>query len=129
MLTLNELIEKGPCLCVGNGAPEDRIDEAERQLGLRFSEEDRSYLQRFAVAALNGHELTGITDVARCNVVAVTEAEREHAPAAKGSWYVVEQADIDGIVLWQDADGFVYQTIEGGRPILFSKSLAEYVMK
>ena len=108
MLTLNELIEKGPCLCVGNGAPEDRID---------------------AVAALNGHELTGITDVARCNVVAVTEAEREHAPAAKGSWYVVEQADIDGIVLWQDADGFVYQTIEGGRPILFSKSLAEYVMK
>ncbi len=127
MSKLNDIIEKGPFFYVGDGATEAAVSKAEAELGLTFADEYRSYLLRFGVAALNGHELTGITAADQGNVVAVTLAERKRSPAAEDSWYVVERANIDDIVLWQDVDGSVFQTIEGERPILTAQSLAEYV--
>lgn len=39
-------------------------------------------------------------------------------------WYVIEETGIDGIVIWQDAEGNVYQNQEK-----ICSSLAEYVEK
>ena len=42
-------------------------------------------------------------------------------------WYVLEQANIDGIVLWQDKEGNVYQTMPSSVPKKICGSLAEYI--
>lgn len=129
MLTLNELIKQGPCLYVGDGASEVQIIDAQKALGLRFSDEYRSYLQKYGIAAVNGHEITGISQDDEADVVTVTKAEREVTSNIKPNWYVVERVDIDGVVLWQDQDGNVYQTVDYGHPALIADSFAQCVAK
>ena len=43
------------------------------------------------------------------------------------SWYVVEEANIDGIVIWQDSDGTVYQTMPNSECKAIANSLMEYI--
>ena len=57
----------------------------------------------------------------------VTKEEREKMPDVPQSWYVIEQAHIDGIVIWQSGDGDIYQTIPGYNPQKIADSLAEYI--
>lgn len=37
-------------------------------------------------------------------------------PRIEASWYVIEEAHIDGIVIWQNELGHVYQTSPFGLP-------------
>ncbi len=112
-----------------HGAPvsPDLIRDAEEALNLHFSEEYRAYLQEFGLAAFAGHELTGISKSPRLNVTDVTTKEKTQNPNIPESYYVVEKANIDGIVIWQAATGEIYQTEYDGAPHLIYKSLAEYI--
>lgn len=105
----------------------DRIDSVEKQLGMRFANEYRSYVQAYGEASMNGHELTGICDIPRLNVAVVTIEERKYNPAVPIDWYVVEQANIDGIVIWQSSTGEIYQSQPGRGPVLLAGSLSEYI--
>lgn len=44
-------------------------------------------------------------------------------------YYVVEQANIDGIVIWQASDGKVYQTNPKLKPLQIAESLSEYILE
>ena len=93
----------------GKGVDKSSIEAAEGALGLSFSQEYRAYLERYGIAAVNGHELTGICKSDRTNVVSVTQsAKRIHK--TENDWYVVEQTNIDGVVIWQATDGAIYRT-------------------
>lgn len=59
-------------LCQG-AAKEEEINEAENQLGVRFSEDYRAYLLNYGEVSFGSHELTGICRSERINVVNVTE--------------------------------------------------------
>jgi hypothetical protein len=109
------------------GATDEIIKQAEQKLGLQFSDEFREYLIAFGVASVYGHELTGICDFPRLNVVDVTFAERASNPNIKADWCVIEQANIDGIVIWQSITGEVYQTMPGSAPIKLCDSLSGYI--
>jgi len=109
-----------------SGATYEQIERAENSLGLKFSDEYREYLTAFGVASAAGHEFTGICASSRLNVVDVTELERQQN-IVPNDWYVVEQANIDGIVIWQASTGEVYQTIPNGLPIKLCDSLSEYL--
>ena len=76
--------------------------------------------------SLPGHELTGVCGSKRLNVVPVTLEERSNTTVPL-DWYVLEQANIDGIVLWQDKSGAVYQTAPHIKPRKLCGSLAEYI--
>ena len=114
-------------LISGVGVSEEKIQNAETSLQLQFSDEYRKYLTVFGIAAVNGHEFTGICESQRVNVTNVTFTERNRMPTARAEWYVVEQANIDGIVIWQSSTGEVYQTIPNGLPIKLCNSLSEYL--
>ena len=103
------------------------INNAEKQLGTTFSREYREYLHAFGDASVNGHEITGITDSKRIDVVSVTLEERERNPSVPIALYVVEQTHIDRIVIWQHADGSIYQTIPGVGPKKIYDCLYDYV--
>ncbi len=92
------------------GATESDISSAETALGLTFADDYRKYVFAFGAAAVNGHELTGVCSSKRLNVVDVTIEERNNNEDIPANWYVLEQANIDGIVIWQAPSGEIYQT-------------------
>lgn len=108
-------------------ATPEQIAEAEQKLCLKFSVEYREYLSTCGTASIQGHELTGICDSNRLNVVYVTIMERAMNPDASLNWYVIEEANIDGIVIWQAEDGTVYQTIPNELPVKLCDSLCDYI--
>lgn len=110
-----------------NGVDFQRIQAAEEILGLRFSQEYREYVQEFGAVSFQGHELTGICNIPYLNVVDVTITEKKLMQIIEPGWYVIEEAHIDGIVIWQDMSGQVYQTSPYGSPIKIANSLIEYI--
>ena len=79
-------------------------------MSLSFSKDYKLYLSRCGFATYEGHELTGICKAKRLNVVDVTINERTISPNIPENWYVIEQLNIDGIVIWQSGTGDIYQT-------------------
>ena len=110
----------------GKDVDKSTIESAEQALGVSFSQEYRAYLERYGIAAVNGHELTGICKSDRTNVVSVTQSAK-CIHVTGDDWYVVEQTNIDGIVIWQASDGSVYQTAPNAKAKKICESLAEYI--
>lgn len=109
------------------GVTEYQIKEAEKLLELEFSEEYKEYLIAFGAASIYGHEFTGICDAPRLNVVTVTKEEKEFNHFVPQEFYVIEQLNIDGVVIWQCKDGAVYQSIPNGTLEKICESLSEYI--
>lgn len=109
-----------------NGVAIGEIEEAEAKLGLAFADDYRSYLMEFGLASANGHELTGLCDSSRLNVVEVTKEERLRHDIDP-SWYVIERIGIDGALAWQSSDGSIYETALHGGCFKACSSLVEYL--
>lgn len=105
-----------------------QIKEAEKDLKLKFSDEYKDYLEAFGAASVIGHELTGMCKASRLNVVDVTNKERGYNDVPE-DLYVIEQLNIDGIVIWQNQSGIIYQTCPNGRPKKIANSIVEYLGK
>ena len=109
------------------GASGEQIAQAERALSLRFADDYRQYVRAFGAVSAAGHELTGICASKRLNVVDVTLSARGLQPAVPQDWYVLEEANIDGIVIWQSGAGEVFQTQPGAEPIKLAGGIREYL--
>ncbi len=109
--------------------PEAEITKAEKQLSLKFGVDYREYVAEFGAVAANGHELTGVVASKRLSVVESTKREWESNPQIPHTFYVIENTGIDGIIIWQDESGLVYQSIPNAKPRQIAKSLTEYVTK
>lgn len=127
MENITETILSFPNSFWGKGASEEAINSAAKLISVEFSKEYHKYLSEFGIAAVNGHEFTGISTSPRLNVVNVTISERKYTPTASMDWYVIEQANIDGIVVWQSSSGEVYQTLPNAEPIKLCNSMSEYI--
>lgn len=103
------------------------INEVEKNLQVTFSKEYVEYVTTFGVAIFEGHELTGICDGKRLDVVHNTVEQRRLNPFVPSNWYVIECLDIDGVVIWQDEAGKVYQTLPSGNMVLIGESIVEYL--
>lgn len=109
-------------------ATEKQIDDAELQLRVGFSDEYKEYLTNFGAIIADGIELTGIAKSEHRNVVFLTKQAWELNPKVPHSMYVIENTCIDGIIIWQDSQGFIYQTVPNVEPKKISESLAEYIL-
>ena len=114
------------CIC-GHGVEEAEIQQAEMELEVKFAEDYYQYLLHFGLVAYDGHELTGITKSKRLNVVDVTKKARQYTANVPDDWYVIEETNIDGIVIWQSSEGAIYQTQPGHTLAMICKSLSEYI--
>jgi len=106
---------------------ETEIANAEAQLKLTFATEYKEFVSEFGAVAVNGHEITGIVSSPRLNVVAVTKREWSINVQVPRTLYVVENAGIDGIIVWQDADGKIYQSVPSSKLKELASSLADYI--
>ena len=129
MTGIIEALQRKSFLCTRHGADEKAISQAEDILGVHFAEDYREYLKTFGVATYQGHELTGISDVVRLSVVETTLQNRAcHAEEYQG-WYVIENAEIDEVSIWQSPEGKVYQSSMNMQPRFICSTFSEYITR
>lgn len=112
-----------------NGRTDAEIAEAEKELGIKFAKDYHEYLKQIGLACFDGHELTGLTNTDRLNVVSVTKELRKQSEEICALWYVVEDVGLDGIIIWQNSDGALYATAPYTNAKMVADSLAEYYSK
>ena len=127
MSSIINVLRSFPNLLSLTPATESEISNAEKMLSLTFASEYREYLAEFGAVAVNSHELTGILKSERLNVVNVTKREWGINLQVPRSMYVIENTAIDGIIIWQDANGGVYQSSPNMPPKSIANSLADYM--
>lgn len=94
----------------------------------RFSDEYREYLQAFGAIMADGIELSGIAKSEHRSVVSLTKKEWELNPKVPHTMYVIENTCVDGIVIWQDTTGVVYQTNPNSAPEKIADSLQDFIV-
>ena len=122
------LITTYPDYIGSNGRNEAEVVQAEENLGINFAQDYREYLLKLGLSCADCHEFTGITDIARLDVVTVTNEQRALCGEETCRWYVVEETGMDGIVIWQDSEGTVYATAPFQKPRKLADSLMEYFL-
>lgn len=105
------------------------ITDAELQLRTAFSDEYKEYLLAFGAIIADSIELTGIAKSEHRNVVPVTKQEWELNTNVPHTMYVVESTGIDGIIIWQDKSGVIYQTSPSTHPKQIASSLNDYIVE
>ena len=113
-------------LRAGGSAETSDIDRAEKTLELTFAEEYKDYLKEFGFASYKGHELTGICESSRLNVVDVTLEARE-IYNVNFDMYVIEDTGYEGILILQNRKGEVFQIQPLALPEKISESLSNYI--
>ncbi len=126
-MSIVDALKQKTDLLHGKGISESRITDAEKKLGLRFSKVYRDYLLHFGVAEYDMHELAGITDNPRNDVVYLTTRERNANNSVPNDMYVIEYAGMDGIVIWQSESGEIFQTVGKSAPCKICDSFEEYI--
>jgi len=126
-MAIIQTIQSLPNLLPLKAALNTEITDAELQLRISFAEEYKKYLSAFGAIIADGIELTGIAKADHRNVVSITKQEWELNANIPHTMYVIENTGMDGIVIWQDATGVIYQTSPNSHPKQIAKSLNEYI--
>lgn len=121
-------LKDAPDFIGGTGRTDVEIERVQKELGIDFATDYKTYLKEIGLACFDGHELTGICEDPRLDVVHVTKDQRENNPEAPNC-YVIEEANIDGIVIWQDFSGKIYMTEGNSSPKLIADSLSAYIQR
>ena len=129
MTKIVKLINSLPNLLTLKPATAKEITEAEIRLGVGFAEDYKEYLATFGAIMAEGIELSGIAKSEHRNVVSLTKKERELNSKVPYNMYVIENTGVDGIIIWQDTNGTVYQTQPNIAPRPIAASLADYIEK
>ena len=129
MTKIVKLIDSLPNLLTLKPATAKEITEAEIRLRVGFAEDYKEYLAAFGAIMAEGIELSGIAKSEHRNVVSLTKKERELNSKVPYNMYVIENTGVDGIIIWQDTNGTVYQTTPDAGPLPIASSLWAYLAK
>ena len=127
MSIIIEHIKNIPDAYYKTGVSVKEIEQAETKLNVHFSKDYIEVLNNFGVLLIKGHEIIGLGGSARLNVVEITTEERALNLEINPNWYVIEQANIDRVVIWQNKQGEIFQTQPGYGFKKISESLLEYI--
>lgn len=128
MSKIIDVVKELPELLSTGAADSSVIESAEKELGLKFASEYKEYLAEFGSVLADDIEITGIAKSKNRNVVAVTKREWDLNSQVEHNMYVVENLAIDGIIIWQDELGNVYETFPNKNAKKVANSLAEYIV-
>lgn len=114
-------------LLAGKGASNDQVVKAEKDLGVSFAKDYKSYLLAYGIAAFDGQELTGITKTERLNVVSATFAARDEYENLPKDLYVIENTGVEGITVLQSPSGDIYTCDTNSKIEKLCDSLVDFV--
>lgn len=127
MTGITEVIDKLENLLPLKKATAEAVENVEKELGLSLAEEYKEYLLNYGAILADDIELTGIAKSKNRDVVQVTRREWEVNDKIPHNLYVVENAGIDGIIVWQDETGKIYESSPNHEAKQITGSLAEYI--
>ena len=104
------------------------VENVEIELALPLSQEYKEYLLEFGAIIADDVELTGIAKSKNRDVIQVTKREWAANNKIKHDLYVVENVGIDGIIIWQDGSGKVYESRPNCGATKIADSLVEYLL-
>lgn len=122
-----DVIEKLENLISLKPASEEQVKNVEMELKLHLAEEYKEYIKRYGAIMADDVELTGIAKSKNRDVIQVTKREWQANPMITHNMYVVENVGIDGIIIWQDSDGKIYQSQPNNKAKKIAESLTEYL--
>lgn len=122
-----DVIRKLPDLLPLKPATDSQISDAESKLKVSFADDYKAYLKEFGAIMADGIELSGIAKSGHRSVVSLTEQERALNTNVSHTMYVIENTCVDGIIIWQDTKGKIYQTKPESKPKKIANSLVEYI--
>lgn len=128
MSKIIDVVKELPELLSTGAAESNAIERAEKELGLKFANEYIEYLEQFGSILADGIEITGIAKSKNRSVVTVTKREWDLNTQVEHDMYVVENLAIDGIIIWQDETGSVYETSPNKNAKKVANSLADYII-
>jgi hypothetical protein len=89
----------------------NQVEKAEEELSLSFAEDFRRLLLKYGQFEIGNHELTGVEFDNYLNVVVATKDERQYTHSDTEQMYVIENLGFDGLVIWQNTSGEIFQTV------------------
>lgn len=110
-----------------NGVDSSAVIDAEKKLGMRFSDDFRNYLMEYGVVSFKSHELMGLGGDDYLNVVLETLSERGNNDKFPINCYIVENLGIYGVFILQDEDSNIYEYRGKGITKIFD-CLKDYVV-
>lgn len=105
----------------------EAIENIEIELALPLAEEYKEYLLKYGAIMADDVELTGVAKSQNRDVVQVTQREWAANRKIKHNLYVVENVGIEGIIIWQDGSGKIYESSPNSSAKQIANSLAEYL--
>lgn len=127
MSRIIETIKKLPELITLKPVESEEVENIEIELALRLADEYKEYLEKFGAVMADNVELTGVAKSKNRNVVSVTQREWKANPLIPHTMYVVENVGIDGIIIWQDTTGNIYQSRPNCHAEKIASNLADYL--
>ena len=117
---LPELESSGP---VSN----EEICSAEVAAQVKFAEDYRVYLSAFGAVCSSIIAVSGISEDKDYGVVELTNKLRSLYTKVPPNFYVIEDVGVDGLVIWQDEAGVIYQSVPCSQPIKLFDNLSDYL--
>ena len=128
MSNIIDVVNNLPELISTGAADSASIEYAEKELGLKFANEYKEYLGEFGSVLADDVEITGISKSKSRDVVTVTKREWSLNSQAEHNMYVVENLAIEGIIIWQDENGTIYETSPNKSAKKVANSLTDYII-
>lgn len=127
MSRIIEVIEKLENLLTLKPATMEDIDNVEIELALPLADEYKEYLLKYGAILANDVELTGVAKSKNRDVIQVTQREWSLNNKIKHNMYVIENIGVEGIIIWQDESGKIYESKPNHGVTKIADSLAEYL--
>lgn len=108
-------------------ASTETVENIEIELALPLAEEYKEYLLKYGAIMADDVELTGVAKSKNRDVVQVTQREWAANSKIKHNLYVVENVGIEGIIIWQDGSGKIYESSPNNAAKQIANSLADYL--
>lgn len=106
-----------------------KVSKAEKNLAVTFADEYRQLISAFGNFEISLHEFTGVEFEHFLNIVIETLNNRQYTHPDTQSMYVIEELGFDGIVIWKNTKGEIFQTIPNDtvKPEKLYSSFADYL--
>lgn len=108
-------------------ASEEVIKSVEEKLNLKFADDYREYLINFGAVRSEIIAISGITNDPEYGVLELTNKIRLFNTQIPTNFYVIEDVGVDGLVIWQDETGTIYQSLPTKAPMQLYNNLTDYL--
>ncbi len=126
-MSIVEKIKNIPSLYHLKGCTDSQIEEAQKELNLKFPAEYIEYVKAYGAISFCGSEWTGLNVDGYLNVVETTKEEKDMNKDFPNDCFVLENWGFERLLTIVNEKGNVFTIQPGNSPVFICDSLSEYV--